>query len=117
MARPVRLEFHDPALRWPTCAAGGDFSLQFISHNLAVVGYVGDIIAVMYLGRIVEYGRADDVLLDPPSGCRLLSRCPAGPLVRDDRVVCRESEPIADGRPGRAACHFAATAVPHVTTL
>jgi peptide/nickel transport system ATP-binding protein len=40
-------------------------SLLFISHNLAVVRYVSDIIAVMYQGRIVEYGPADDVLLDP----------------------------------------------------
>jgi ABC-type glutathione transport system ATPase component len=39
-------------------------SMLFISHNLAVVRYVSDIIAVMYLGRIVEYGPADDVLLD-----------------------------------------------------
>jgi ABC-type glutathione transport system ATPase component len=40
-------------------------SILFISHNLAVVRYVSDIIAVMYRGRIVEYGPADDVLADP----------------------------------------------------
>ena len=40
-------------------------SMLFISHNLAVVRYVSDIIAVMYLGQIVEYGPADDVLTDP----------------------------------------------------
>jgi peptide/nickel transport system ATP-binding protein len=40
-------------------------SMLFISHNLAVVRYVSDIIAVMYLGRIVECGPADDVLRDP----------------------------------------------------
>jgi len=40
-------------------------SMLFISHNLAVVRYVSDIIAVMYQGRIVECGPADDVLLDP----------------------------------------------------
>jgi peptide/nickel transport system ATP-binding protein len=37
-------------------------SMLFISHNLAVVRYVSDIIAVMYQGRIVECGPADGVL-------------------------------------------------------
>ena len=40
-------------------------SILFISHNLAVVRYVADEIAVMYLGRIVEHGPADQVLSDP----------------------------------------------------
>jgi peptide/nickel transport system ATP-binding protein len=37
-------------------------SMLFISHNLAVVRYVSDVIAVMYRGRVVECGPADDVL-------------------------------------------------------
>ncbi|SFW79638.1 ABC transporter ATP-binding protein [Amycolatopsis australiensis] len=40
-------------------------SMLFISHNLAVVRYVSDIVAVMYLGRIVEAGPAEQVLSDP----------------------------------------------------
>ena len=40
-------------------------SMLFISHNLAVVRYVSDLIAVMYLGRIVEFGPAEEVLGDP----------------------------------------------------
>jgi peptide/nickel transport system ATP-binding protein len=40
-------------------------SMLFISHNLAVVRYVSDLIAVMYLGRIVEFGPAHEVLGDP----------------------------------------------------
>lgn len=40
-------------------------SMLFISHNLAVVRYVSDLIAVMYLGRIVEFGPAQQVLGDP----------------------------------------------------
>ncbi|WP_144119257.1 ABC transporter ATP-binding protein [Catellatospora sichuanensis] len=40
-------------------------SMLFITHDLAVVRYVSDYIAVMYLGRIVEYGPAESVLQDP----------------------------------------------------
>ncbi|MBE8523934.1 ABC transporter ATP-binding protein [Amycolatopsis sp. H6(2020)] len=40
-------------------------SMLFISHNLAVVRYVSDVVAVMYLGRIVEAGPAEQVLTDP----------------------------------------------------
>jgi peptide/nickel transport system ATP-binding protein len=40
-------------------------SILFISHNLAVVRYVASHIAVMYLGRIVESGRAREVLSTP----------------------------------------------------
>ncbi len=40
-------------------------SMLFISHNLAVVRYVASSLAVMYLGRIVEYGSVSKVLSDP----------------------------------------------------
>ncbi|MFK0040527.1 ABC transporter ATP-binding protein [Paenarthrobacter sp. NPDC090517] len=40
-------------------------SMLFISHNLAVVRYVADSIAVMYLGRIVEQGPSEQILGDP----------------------------------------------------
>jgi peptide/nickel transport system ATP-binding protein len=40
-------------------------SMLFISHNLAVVRYVSDRIAVMKAGRIVEEGPAAQVLADP----------------------------------------------------
>ena len=37
----------------------------FITHDLAVARYVCDRIAVMYLGRIVEIGPAEQILADP----------------------------------------------------
>lgn len=40
-------------------------TMIFISHDLSVVHYLADHIAVMKQGRIVEYGTADDVFLHP----------------------------------------------------
>jgi peptide/nickel transport system ATP-binding protein len=42
-----------------------DLTLVFISHNLTVVEHVADEVAVMYLGRIVEFGEADAVFRAP----------------------------------------------------
>lgn len=40
-------------------------AVMFVTHDLAVARIVGDRIAVMYLGRIVELGRAEDVIAHP----------------------------------------------------
>ena len=37
----------------------------FISHNLAVVKKICDRIAIMYLGKVVEYGDADKIFANP----------------------------------------------------
>jgi len=37
----------------------------FISHDLSVVRYMSDVIGVMYLGKLVEVGPADDVYYRP----------------------------------------------------
>jgi peptide/nickel transport system ATP-binding protein len=54
-------------------------SMLFISHNLAVVRYVADVVAVMYQGRIVEHGPAETVLGSPAHDYtrRLLAAVPA----------------------------------------
>ena len=40
-------------------------TLIFIAHDLSMVRYVSDRMAVMYLGSIVEVGKADEVYFDP----------------------------------------------------
>ncbi len=112
-----------------------------ISHDLAVVKYLSDRIGVMYLGKLVETGSADDIYeravhhytaglvatipepdpdrersksavpikgelpsaVDPPSGCRFRTRCPAA----GDICAVEEPELRAFGSGGHlAACHF-----------
>ena len=53
-------------------------SMLFISHNLAVVRYVADFVAVMYQGRVVEHGPAEAVLGNPAHAYtrRLLAAVP-----------------------------------------
>jgi len=111
-----------------------------ISHDLAVVKYLSDRIGVMYLGKLVEIGSADDIYqraahhytagliatipepdpdrekaktavairgelpsaVEPPSGCRFRTRCPAAA-----EVCAMEEPPLRDFGPGhQAACHF-----------
>jgi peptide/nickel transport system ATP-binding protein len=87
-------------------------SMLFISHNLAVVRYVATSIAVMYLGRIVENGPADDVLRDPqhPYSRDLLSAVPDSghlPAPPDDPALraVTDAEP-ADPHHPPAGCGY-----------
>ena len=55
-----------------------NLSIIFITHDLGVVANMADRIAVMYAGKIVEYGTAEEIFYDPrhPYTWALLSSMP-----------------------------------------
>ena len=85
----------------------------FISHNLQVVRHIAHDVAVMYLGRIVEYGARDDVFAWPahPYTRALLASTPSlSPAHRRARVPLAGELPTPLDPP--AGCPFH-TRCPH----
>jgi oligopeptide/dipeptide ABC transporter ATP-binding protein len=79
----------------------------FISHDLSVVKHIADRIAVMYLGRIIETGPADDIFADPrhPYTRALLSAIPvASPNARRERRILEGDVPSPINPP--PGCHL-----------
>jgi peptide/nickel transport system ATP-binding protein len=62
-----------------------DSSVLFISHNLDVIAKMCDRVGVLYAGRIVEEGAADDLFSDPrhPYTVGLLRCLPRGGVSKD----------------------------------
>ena len=50
---------------WPLYFHASELTIIFIAHQLSVISHVADDVAVMYLGKIVEYGATKDVFSDP----------------------------------------------------
>ncbi|MGQ0816186.1 MAG: ABC transporter ATP-binding protein [Gemmatimonadota bacterium] len=79
----------------------------FIAHDLSVVEHVSDRIAVMYLGRIVEIGNADQIIRAPrhPYTRALLSAVPEPAVTnRKARIVLTGDIPNPAAPP--AGCVF-----------
>jgi oligopeptide/dipeptide ABC transporter ATP-binding protein len=82
-------------------------TLVFITHDMAVVEHIADRVAVMYLGRIVESGPADEVLTRPkhPYTRTVLAAIPQpDPGRRRDVAVVRGEIPSPLAPP--PGCHF-----------
>jgi peptide/nickel transport system ATP-binding protein len=110
-------------------------AVVWITHDLAVVSALADRIAVMYAGRIVEQGRADDVLSRPlhpytkglmssvpshnqrrtrlaqipgmmPSLLNLPKGCSFRTRCSYASGACLEEPPVSTPLPGRQVCCF-----------
>ncbi len=82
-------------------------SYLFITHNIAVVDYLAHDVAVMYLGRIVEQGSAEEILRTPkhPYTAALLSAVPRIERERRGEVIMLKGELPSPLNPP-SGCHF-----------
>lgn len=111
-------------------------SMVVITHNLATIPYLTRMVAIMYLGRIVEWGASDDVLYAPrhpytrllidslpgrrggratltigevPSPVHPPPGCAFHPRCARAQSICRAIMPELSGAsqsPRRVACYF-----------
>ncbi len=79
----------------------------FITHNISVVEYFAQEIAVMYLGRIVEYGLVEEVLENPkhPYTRALLSAVPQVDP-KEKRSIIRLAGDLPSPINPPQGCHF-----------
>lgn len=82
-------------------------SYIFISHDLSVVKYISDVIAVMYLGNIVEMGSKNDICLSAshPYTQALFSAVPVANPHRKSEPVALEGELPSPANPP-VGCKF-----------
>jgi peptide/nickel transport system ATP-binding protein len=82
-------------------------SYLFITHDISVVAYLADRVAVMYLGRIVEEGDVADVLDNPqhPYTQALLSAVPKIDADTGRKMIRLEGDMPSPSSPP-SGCHF-----------
>jgi len=84
-----------------------DLSYLFITHNIAVVAYLADEVAVMYLGRIVEQGPVGHILNTPahPYTEALLTSVPVPDPAHQRQVLRLEGDMPSPANPP-SGCYF-----------
>ena len=89
-------------------------ALIFVSHDLRVVRHISNHVAVMYLGRVVEYAPTEELFANPvhPYTKALLSAVPVpDPTVEMQRIVLHGELPspiaLPSGCPFHTRCFMA----------
>jgi len=84
-----------------------DLTYLFISHDLNLIEYIADWLAVMYLGKIVEWARQDVIFSNPihPYSEALFSATPTlDPLNKSRRILLQGDVPSPINPP--SGCRF-----------
>ncbi|MDE2815223.1 MAG: ABC transporter ATP-binding protein [Chloroflexota bacterium] len=83
-----------------------NMSMLYISHDMAVIAEVSDVVAVMYAGKIVEYGTAEEVFNKPihPYTRALMSAFPSVTGEKHELATLGGEPPNPLDLP--SGCHF-----------
>jgi len=84
-----------------------DLTYLFITHDLSIVDYLADYVAVLYLGQIVEKGKKDDVFnktAHPYTKLLLNSNPIPDPFLQRDKIIAKGEIPSPINPP--SGCRF-----------
>lgn len=86
-----------------------DYNLTFIliSHDMSVIRYLADRVAIMYLGEIVEIGTTTQIFVNPkhPYTKALLSSVPKLDGTKSERIMLQGELPSPSSLPGGCKFH------------